>query len=219
MKRLFLIVILLIAGSAFGQKASIEGEILDKDNNNPVIGANITISALQMKTVSDNNGLYKFETIPSGNYTLTISHIGYSIGNVDVNVIEGKKLNITVKLNPASITVGEIIVSSVRYETLIRDVSLPMEVVNREEISERSYLTVPDILKTKSGIALTRDGIWATDINIRGLSKNNVVTLIDGNRIETATDLSARLSMIDLNDIDRIEVIIALRYWCFWGCG
>ncbi|HEY5534665.1 MAG TPA: TonB-dependent receptor [Ignavibacteria bacterium] len=207
MTRLFLFVLLLFVNSAFAQKGSIEGEILDKDNNNPVIGANITLSSLQMKTVSDINGLYKFENIPAGNYTLTISHVGYAIGNIAIQVIDGKKLKLSIKLAPSSITVGEIVVSSVRYETLIKDVSLPMEVATGEEISERSYLTVPDILKVKSGIALTRDGIWATDISIRGLSKNNVVTLIDGNRIETATDLSARLSMIDLNDIDRIEVI------------
>ncbi|MCJ7555179.1 MAG: TonB-dependent receptor, partial [Ignavibacteriaceae bacterium] len=51
------------------------------------------------------------------------------------------------------------------------------------------------------------DGVWSTDLNIRGLSRNNIVTIIDGTRIETANDISARLSMINLNDVDRIEVI------------
>ncbi|RPI60311.1 MAG: TonB-dependent receptor, partial [Ignavibacteriales bacterium] len=45
------------------------------------------------------------------------------------------------------------------------------------------------------------------EVSIRGLSRANVVTLIDGNRIETSTDISARLSMFDLNDVERIEVI------------
>ncbi len=207
MRKLLLFVLLILVNSAFAQKGSIEGEILDKENHTFISGANITLSPLQLKIVSDMNGQYKFENIPAGTYTLTISHIGYAIGITDVQVVEGKKLNIKIKLTPSAITLGEIVVSSVRYEALIKDISLPMEVATAEEISERSYLTVPDVLKVKSGIALTRDGIWATDINIRGLSKNNVVTLVDGNRIETATDLSARLSMIDLNDVDRIEVI------------
>ncbi|PKP38822.1 MAG: hypothetical protein CVT98_04710, partial [Bacteroidetes bacterium HGW-Bacteroidetes-15] len=45
------------------------------------------------------------------------------------------------------------------------------------------------------------------NINIRGLSENRLVSLIDGNRVETATDLTASLSMIDINDIDRVEVV------------
>ncbi|MCJ7552536.1 MAG: TonB-dependent receptor, partial [Ignavibacteriaceae bacterium] len=57
------------------------------------------------------------------------------------------------------------------------------------------------------GISMISDGVWSTDLNIRGLSRNNIVTIIDGTRIETANDISARLSMIDLNDVDRIEVI------------
>ena len=33
------------------------------------------------------------------------------------------------------------------------------------------------------------------------------MTLIDGNRVETATDLTASLSMTDVNDIERVEVV------------
>ena len=51
------------------------------------------------------------------------------------------------------------------------------------------------------------DGVWATNINIRGLGESRLVTLVDGNRVETATDLTASLSMIDINDIERVEII------------
>jgi hemoglobin/transferrin/lactoferrin receptor protein len=39
------------------------------------------------------------------------------------------------------------------------------------------------------------------------MSRSNVVTLVDGARIETATNHAAGLSMIDVSDIERIEVI------------
>ncbi|HBG54593.1 MAG TPA: hypothetical protein DDW70_10370, partial [Rikenellaceae bacterium] len=51
------------------------------------------------------------------------------------------------------------------------------------------------------------DGVWATNINVRGLSEDRLVILIDGNRVETATDLTASLSMVDVNDIEHVEVI------------
>ena len=207
MKKTYIIILLLFANIAFSQTGSINGQIFDAETNLAISNSNILISSLQLSTISDIDGYFKFDNIPEGKYDLNISHIGYSTGKVKVQVLQGKTVNLTLKLNPVSITTGEIVVTSIRYEAMLKDISMPMEVINREEIETKSEITVPDILKNKSGISLTRDGIWATDVNIRGLSKYNVVILIDGNRIETATDLSARLSMIDLNDVDRIEVI------------
>jgi hemoglobin/transferrin/lactoferrin receptor protein len=39
------------------------------------------------------------------------------------------------------------------------------------------------------------------------MGENRLVSMVDGARIETATDLNAALSMYDINEIDRIEVI------------
>ena len=106
-----------------------------------------------------------------------------------------------------NITTGEIIVTSTRVENMVKDIALPIEVTSGEQILSLPVNTLPEVLTMKPGISLTRDGIWATDISIRGLSRFNIVTLIDGTRIETATDLSARLSMVDLSDIERVEII------------
>ena len=54
---------------------------------------------------------------------------------------------------------------------------------------------------------MSSDGIWSTGLNIRGMDESRLVVLVDGNRVETATDLTASLSMIDINDIQRVEVI------------
>jgi len=101
----------------------------------------------------------------------------------------------------------EIEVISTKYEMKVRDVSIPIEVSDKEEIFNTSGSTTSDILKNEPGISLSRDGIWGTSISVRGLSKNNIVVLIDGNRIETATDIAASLSLIEVNDLNRIEVI------------
>ena len=113
----------------------------------------------------------------------------------------------TAELIQSEISTGEIIVTSVRYNALLKDAPLPMEVVTDDEILKRSYQTVGDALDNKPGISVTKDGIWASDVSIRGLSRANVVMNIDGNRVETANDLAARLSLVDLNDVERIEVI------------
>jgi len=90
---------------------------------------------------------------------------------------------------------------------MLKEVSLPLAVVNAHRAVQLPAITPSDLFGDVPGINLARDGIWATSINIRGLSEQRIVSMVDGNRIETATDIAAGLSMIDVNDIERVEVI------------
>lgn len=105
------------------------------------------------------------------------------------------------------IPLGEVEVSSFRVNRMIRDVPIPLVVVGLNSFQKLSALSLSNVLASEPGIAMGSDGVWSTSINIRGLSENRLVTLIDGNRVETATDLTASLSMVDVNDIERVEVI------------
>jgi len=67
--------------------------------------------------------------------------------------------------------------------------------------------SVADVLATIPGVAVSGDSPWGRDISIRGLSGTSVVILIDGKRINTATDLNARLGLINPMDVERVEVL------------
>ncbi len=104
-------------------------------------------------------------------------------------------------------SLGEVVVSSLRFDRKVRELPASISVVTAANYQKRSSLSLSSVLNTQPGISMSGDGIWSTNINIRGLGENRLVTLIDGNRIETATDLTASLSMIDVNDVERVEVI------------
>ncbi|MBN1634368.1 MAG: TonB-dependent receptor [Ignavibacteria bacterium] len=205
---------MLVTCVTFAQNAyTLRGEITDSSNGTPVNTAEIKISngKIFSSVTSDNEGKFTAENIPFEQVTVTVSRIGYEIKTeiVPQPMVKGKDLIYEIKifLKPRTIETGEIRVISTRRELFLKNVPLPLDIIGSEQIQRTPVQTLPEIMSTKSGISLIRDGIWATDVSIRGLSKFNVVTLIDGNRIETATDLSARLSMFDATDIDRIEVI------------
>lgn len=102
---------------------------------------------------------------------------------------------------------GEVEISSLRVNRRVKDVPQPMAVVGASNFLKLSSQTLSNVLGMEPGIAMGRDGAWSTTINIRGLGENRLVTLVDGHRVETATDLTASFSMIDVNDIERVEVI------------
>jgi len=101
----------------------------------------------------------------------------------------------------------EITITSQRFNKKLDEVIPPFELVTQEKISQSPGITIADILKNEAGLTISRDGIWGTNVSIRGISRSGIVTFIDGNRIETATDLAAGLSLINPELIERIEVI------------
>lgn len=106
-----------------------------------------------------------------------------------------------------TVTLDSIVVISSKYQKNINELPYSASIINIDKITQSTSQSVPELLHRESGISLVRDGIWGTEVSIRGMNRSNIVVLIDGNRVETANDISARLSMFDINDIDRVEVI------------
>ena len=190
--------------------AQIGGVVIDAESKEPLSNATVILKGDASKDAAHTNikGEFYFSSVSKGTYVLTVSYIGYEKSELTLDTKTDRNLTeLSISLKSSPVKTGEVRVTSTRQEKLLKDVPLPMEIVSDETIARIPSNTVPDVLDKKPGLSLVRDGIWATDISIRGLSRYNVVTMIDGNRIETSVDIAARLSMIDVNNIERIEVI------------
>lgn len=102
-----------------------------------------------------------------------------------------------------NIAIKELYVFGINANTL----ALPFVVVSKDEIEKTNPRTVAESLSNETGIWLTRDGIWATSVNVRGMSEQRLLIMMDNDRIITSPDIAASLSTIDLNNVERIEVI------------
>ncbi|WP_319524014.1 TonB-dependent receptor [uncultured Desulfosarcina sp.] len=80
-------------------------------------------------------------------------------------------------------------------------------VVDEEEIERVQPVSITDVTERIPGVEKTSDSPWGSDINIRGLGRNNVIFLVDGFRVNTATDINARFGLVNPDDIERIEVL------------
>jgi hemoglobin/transferrin/lactoferrin receptor protein len=181
------------------------GKITDRNNGNVIQEAIVFIN-YDLMDYSDKEGNYRIINIPNGTYTIKVSHLGYKSA-ADVIVINDSSNIKNYQLEPSPIKLDEVIVRTDRTGNYLRNSSYSELLVESEEIQSKLFNSIADVLQYEPGISLIRDGIWGTEVNIRGLSRENIVTLIDGNRIITSTDIAARLSLVDQNDIERIEVI------------
>ena len=101
----------------------------------------------------------------------------------------------------------EVIVTARGYAASQSETPGSVGVVTEREITLAPKGSLVDSLQRIPGIARTGDSPWGQDISIRGLSGPSVVILLNGKRINTATDMNARLGFINPADVERIEVL------------
>lgn len=89
-KKLLLIIFLcMVAVANLSAQHKITGKIIDEANNGPIEYASIRLltndSVYVTGTNSDLKGSFHLDNVPSGNYYLTITFLGYSPGTVSLN--------------------------------------------------------------------------------------------------------------------------------------
>lgn len=202
--------VLFLSASSLGQEYMFRGVVRDSLNNSPLEGvAAMVIPAgktgkTNLAGVSDVRGRFSI-SVPAGRYRLVLNMLGYSpvVREYDVN----SDIMLNFLLSPQPVNLGEVEVTSMMVNRQVKKLPTPITVVESSRYKKLSALTISNVLAAEPGITMGNDGVWSTNINIRGFNESRLVTLIDGNRVETATDLTASLSMTDVNDVDRVEVV------------
>jgi len=207
------LIILGISQPLICQEAKVSGSVSDKQNKRALAyvqiqfrqsGAEALLSPLA--AITDEEGRFSIVLPTGAEYWFEVSHLGYQTHRELVSVTTTMP-EVRIEITASMLPLGEVRVSSLRYERAEKEIAAPMVVVPRDYIPRQSALTISDVLGHEPGLATARDGAWATSLSIRGLGENRMVSLIDGVRLETATDLAGALSLIDPSEIERIEVI------------
>lgn len=189
------------------------GKITDSFSGEGIDKAKLTLNPFDVTGYTDADGNFRIENVDDTELELLITRIGYKAvretikSPSDLLHSRGKK-GLSFEMVPSEILSGSIDVFEGRIETQLKYATMPVELVTSHDIEGLPRIAIPNAIEMKTGLNILRDGIWANEISIRGLSRDNVITLINGNRIETANNHAGRLALIDLNTVDRIEFIM-----------
>ncbi len=102
-----------------------------------------------------------------------------------------------------------VIVTANRTPQRAEDVIPDTVVISSEEIARAGTGSVADVLRRQRGIEIGRNGGAGTNTTVflRGANSNQVVVLVDGVRIGSATTGAASWNAIPLSSIDHIEIV------------
>jgi len=202
-----LLLILIFSNLIFAREVFFSGKIIEKATGQRVENANIIIAGVDLGTVSDNTGSFSIKLETNKQFTYKVKHIGFQTYSETIRIENINRVYRKIELIKKVERVSPVVVTARGYETEINNIPGSIGIVNQNQISFTSPLGVANIAETIPGINKTSDMPWGSDINIRGLGRDKIVVLINGNRLSTATAIPARFGTITPQDIHRIEIL------------
>jgi vitamin B12 transporter len=103
----------------------------------------------------------------------------------------------------------QVIVTATRTARTVDETLASVTIITREDIQKQQASSLQELLQAKAGLSIVNNGGAGkvTSLFMRGTNSDHVLVLIDGIKINTATDGAAPLSMLPLEMVERIEVV------------
>ena len=212
-----LCVLTLISATAAAsqERGALTGRVLEESTSRPVADVAVRLSDLGMSTVTDANGMFRFETVPEGAHVLVVEHLAYGEHAREVAVTSGEDLRLDVRLSPRAIELSPLVVEAAT-ELQQRRISTghSMNEVGQEQISEaaRRGLGLSDVLAQHLPGLRVRSGRGSSCVEYRSTSAqggcNDVSIYVDG--VRAAVPSLLYFSM-PLEDIARVELLSPLQ--------
>jgi outer membrane receptor for ferrienterochelin and colicins len=208
--RIFLMV-LMLACAVVAQAQQTLGTLLVEVRSASAPASQVEISAGGVQTTTNDRGEASFQ-LPSGPVQLTLQRFGFVSKTIDVEVVAGTTTRIAVQLETESVLKEEITVTATRTEKRIEEEPLRVEVLDREEVEEKTLMTPGDIamlLNETSGlrVQVTSPSLGAANVRVQGLRGRYTQLLADGLPLYGGQSGSIGLLQIPPLDLGQVEVI------------
>lgn len=195
---LFLLLFVLSSVLTFSQNITeIRGTIKDATTGETIIGASVLIAEGKGVT-SDIDGNFTLKLDSIGQYTLTISYVGYEVQKIKIKAT-GKTQILNFSLQTTTLNEVEVVADVAKT----RDTPVAFSNISTKQIQEElGTKDLPMVLNSTPGAYATEQGGGSGDarVNIRGFDQRYVAVMVDG---------------VPVNDMENNAV-----YWSNWdGLG
>ena len=132
-----------------------------------------------------------------------MSYIGYKTLIDTINSQESK----TYILEPTEVSLNQVVVTAQYSESDPEKAVHKIRIIDRKKIEAMGAVNLTDVLRNENNIRISQDNILGSSMGLQGISGQNVKVLIDGVPVIGRLDGNIDLSQINLNNIERIEIV------------
>lgn len=223
------LVLVMTAGVAFAQTASVTGRVIDADTGESLPGANVFLPDVNLGAVTGPDGRYTIQNVPvrAEAYTVQASFAGYRQATQTVTLNQaGQVVTIDFRLVPG-VELREIVVTALGIERQARELGYSVSQVRGEELATGVGTQLVQSMSGRiAGIDITQSSgnVGASSrIILRGITSlsgdNQPLFVVDGvpisnaniapgqGRLQGTIDTGNRVNDLNPADIESISIL------------
>lgn len=206
-----LLSLLLVALPLCATAFSLKGKVIDRETGDALIGATLTLPQIGRTTLTDNEGLFRFELPSQRNYTLTVSYLGYRKQTLTVNPARTDTL-LLIYMESATDELGTAVVTATRQKntetaavTIQQHSMVVQSGIAGQQIRRTQDKDAGEVIRRVPGISL----IDQKFVMVRGLSQRYNNVWINGSSVPSSEPDTRAFSfdIIPSSQIDNLQII------------
>ncbi|MEE1896968.1 TonB-dependent receptor [Flavobacterium rakeshii] len=203
---------LLFTGNLYSQN-TVKGIV--RHFSAPLPDALVRLVGSEQITLTDKNGYFLFEELPSGEYSLTVTAVGFKEYHSSFTLSDSNRIKLDITMEPG-IALDEVLLISHRAkknpDNLIsaKYSAMPVTVIDRKTIALMGSRRLDEVLKEQTGLAIVNNiggGARSVGLQMQGFGSEYIMVLIDGQPMVGRNSGNFDLSRISVSNIERIEII------------
>jgi hypothetical protein len=205
-KKIILLIVLLTSIFSFSQeKFTLSGTIADLKTKETLIGVNVFILETKTGITTNEYGFYSI-TLPKGEYTISISYVGYQVIEEKVSLNSNIKKNILI--SESSQLLKEVVIVDNKKRVDIRKPEMSVNKLTIQEIKEMPVIFGEvDIIKSILTLpGVTNAGEGQSGFNVRGGGADQNLVLLDEATIFNSSHLFGLFSVFNPDAIKDLKL-------------
>ncbi|HKH61651.1 MAG TPA: TonB-dependent receptor [Flavitalea sp.] len=202
----YTLLLLLTSISIFGQiRLVLSGTIADVSSRG-IPRASVNILNTNFGAVTDSEGKFSIASVPSGQYTLQISAIGYATIDRHIVLSQNNNESLAIQLRPASTQLDVVIVSAQKKEEALQKIPFSISSISARQVQDYRLWDIKEVAAIVPNLYSADPGDNRNVTSIRGITTTSydpaITTYIDGvNQFNLDTYIA------QLVDVERIEIL------------
>jgi|GEM_PF-1535806 len=208
MKKITLISLILTTFVIELNSGTIRGKVILGNERMTVAGVMVQLMDKNLRFSTDANGEFTIPNLTNGTYAIEFSQLGYKKKIVDdVSVKENETTYVEVVLEESPFQLHEVVVTGTLQKHLFKETPVITEIISSQDLKRSGTSEVSEILRTQTGIEVGTSISQTQSVRLQGLKKNQVLVLVDGERIAGKVDDAIDINQIPVQSIERIEIV------------
>src|ERR1700731_1522745 len=215
---LLLVCSVFLTGSAWAQtgRGTIAGTAKDEANS-ALASALIEVQPLGRKAASDDQGQFRITAVPVGEYTITVSYVGFAPFSSTVKVDAGQPANVNAVLKVATVN-DQVMVTAERLQGEAEAINIERMAENIVQVLPERVITslpntnIADAVGRVPSVSLERDEGEGKYVQIRGTEPRLSSVTVNGVNLPSVEGVvrNIKLDAVPADLVERIEVFKTL---------